>query len=107
MGYTKLRIVCVSDTVSSQAHLRSAETNRLTAFSQHHYRPGEGFALPQGDVLIHAGDFTNQGSFHEVKRAIDWISAADYAVKIVVAGKIVESNTFEETYLPDESVRKP
>lgn len=66
MGFTKVRIVCVSDT--------------------HNRRPGEGYTLPKGDVLIHAGDFTNQGSLQEVKKAVDWISKADFSVKIVIAG---------------------
>lgn len=44
-------------------------------------------SLPKGDILIHAGDLTNQGSLNEVSKAIDWIAQADFAVKIVVAGK--------------------
>lgn len=62
----KVRIVCVSDT--------------------HNASPGEGYTLPAGDVLVHAGDLTNQGSLAEVRKAVDWISRADFAVKIVVAG---------------------
>ncbi|EME49808.1 hypothetical protein DOTSEDRAFT_68562 [Dothistroma septosporum NZE10] len=66
MDSTRIRIVCVSDT--------------------HNRRPGEGFTLPKGDVLIHAGDLTNQGSFKELKKAVDWISKADFSARIVVAG---------------------
>lgn len=62
----KLRVVCVSDT--------------------HNHAPGEGWTLPQGDVLIHAGDLTNQGSFQEIKKAVTWLDEADFAVKLVVAG---------------------
>ncbi len=62
----KVRIVCISDT--------------------HNHSPGEGFTLPKGDVLIHAGDLTNQGSYAEIKKAVDWIEKADFAVKVVVAG---------------------
>lgn len=66
--YRKTRIVCVSDT--------------------HGYTPAQaGFKLPKGDVLIHAGDLTNHGSMSEIRRTIDWISKADYEVKILVAGK--------------------
>ncbi|KAJ9370558.1 hypothetical protein DTO282E5_4726 [Paecilomyces variotii] len=65
--YRKTRIVCVSDT--------------------HGYTPSEaGFKLPKGDVFIHAGDLTNHGSMTELRRTIDWISKADYEVKIIVAG---------------------
>ncbi|PYH43190.1 metallophosphatase domain-containing protein [Aspergillus saccharolyticus JOP 1030-1] len=61
------RFVCVSDT--------------------HAYTPSEaGFKLPAGDVLIHAGDLTNHGSMAELRRTMDWISAADFEVKIIVCG---------------------
>ncbi|KAL4992419.1 Metallo-dependent phosphatase-like protein [Aspergillus falconensis] len=63
----KTRFVCVSDT--------------------HGYTPSEaGFRLPAGDVLIHAGDLTNQGSKSELRKTMDWIATADYEVKIVVCG---------------------
>ncbi|KAL4787669.1 Ser/Thr protein phosphatase family protein [Aspergillus varians] len=63
----KTRFVCVSDT--------------------HGYTPSEaGFRLPAGDVLIHAGDLTNQGSISELRKTMDWIAAADYEVKIVICG---------------------
>jgi len=58
----KTRIVCVSDT--------------------HNTTP----PLPKGDVLIHAGDLTNQGTLSELEKAIEWISKAPYEVKIVIAG---------------------
>ncbi|KAJ5106673.1 hypothetical protein N7456_003348 [Penicillium angulare] len=63
----KTRFVCVSDT--------------------HDYTPMEaGFKLPAGDVLIHAGDLTNKGSLTELRRTMDWISNADFEIKIIVAG---------------------
>lgn len=64
----KTRFVCVSDT--------------------HGYTPAEaGFKLPAGDVLIHAGDLTNKGRMSELRKTVDWISRAEYEVKIVVAGQ--------------------
>jgi predicted phosphodiesterase len=64
----KTRIVCVSDT--------------------HGYSPMQaGFRLPPGDVLIHAGDLSNQGSKSELQRTMQWIHDADYEAKIVVAGQ--------------------
>lgn len=66
----KTRFVCVSDT--------------------HNASPKEGaFKLPKGDVLIHAGDLTKQGTFSELRKTLDWIEEADFEVKLVVAG-IVE-----------------
>lgn len=64
----KTRFVCVSDT--------------------HGYTPAEaGFKLPAGDALIHAGDLTNKGRMSELRKTVDWISKADYEVKIIVAGQ--------------------
>ena len=63
----KVRIVCVSDT--------------------HNRGPPSGFQLPKGDILVHAGDLTNQGSYAEIERAVAWLKEADFGVKIVVAGE--------------------
>lgn len=71
---SKIRIVCISDT--------------------HNAAPGEGYTLPQGDVLIHAGDLTNQGSLAELKKAVHWIEKADFGVKIIVAGKSCRCTVF-------------
>ena len=62
----KTRIVCISDT--------------------HNSLPGGGFKLPPGDILIHAGDLTNQGSFEELEKAVKWLEEADYEAKIVIGG---------------------
>jgi Icc-related predicted phosphoesterase len=62
----KIRIVCISDT--------------------HNASPGEGYTLPRGDILIHAGDLTNNGQPSEIRKAIAWLREADYEHKIVIAG---------------------
>ncbi|KAI9702189.1 MAG: hypothetical protein M1820_006271 [Bogoriella megaspora] len=61
------RIVCVSDTHNS---------------SPKH----GGWKLPKGDILIHAGDLTNQGTFSELQKTVQWIEDAPYENKIVIAG---------------------
>ncbi|KAJ6442181.1 glycoside hydrolase [Purpureocillium lavendulum] len=58
----RTRFVCISDT--------------------HNYT----VSLPKGDVLIHAGDITNQGSHSELSKAVKWLEAADFEAKIVIAG---------------------
>ncbi|RYP03842.1 hypothetical protein DL764_004861 [Monosporascus ibericus] len=55
-------IVCISDTHNSQP------------------------ALPDGDVLIHAGDLTQSGTFKELEAAIAWLRNQPQLIKIVVAG---------------------
>ncbi|KAH8756666.1 calcineurin-like phosphoesterase [Diaporthe sp. PMI_573] len=60
--YRRTRLVCVSDT-----HNQTLK-------------------LPKGDVLIHAGDLTNQGSFSELSKTVQWLEKADFEAKIVIAG---------------------
>jgi hypothetical protein len=55
-------VVCVSDT--------------------HNAKP----TLPDGDILIHAGDLTQSGSLDELQATINWLLAQPHPIKIVVAG---------------------
>ncbi|KAK1826790.1 Metallo-dependent phosphatase-like protein [Podospora conica] len=59
----RTRIVCISD------------THNFTAIK-----------IPKGDVLIHAGDLTNQGSYSELSKTVEWLEKLDFEAKIVVAG---------------------
>ncbi|KAI9055480.1 hypothetical protein LZ554_000434 [Drepanopeziza brunnea f. sp. 'monogermtubi'] len=52
----------------------------------HNAHPGGAFKLPKGDVLIHAGDLTNQGSYSELQKTVQWLEEADFEAKIVIAG---------------------
>ncbi|KAJ5748258.1 uncharacterized protein N7511_009954 [Penicillium nucicola] len=77
----KTRFVCVSDT--------------------HGYTPSEaGFNLPAGDVLIHAGDLTNNGSLRELRRTMDWICKADFEIKIIVGGN--HDVTLDPTFFAEQ-----
>ena len=60
---SQIRIVCISDT--------------------HTLKPT---FLPQGDVLVHAGDLTSDGTVAEIQDQIDWISSLPYEHKVVIAG---------------------
>lgn len=55
-------IVCISDT--------------------HNTRPD----VPDGDILIHAGDLTQSGSFQQLQAALNWLRALPHPIKIVIAG---------------------
>lgn len=57
-----VRIVCISDT--------------------HNRQP----MLPLGDILIHAGDLTENGSFEEVQNGLTWLSSQPHRYKKFVAG---------------------
>ncbi|KAI0835858.1 Metallo-dependent phosphatase [Hypoxylon sp. FL0890] len=56
--------------------------------------------LPKGDVLIHCGDLTNQGSFGELKKQVTWLErAADFECKLVIAGNhdlTLDTDFFEQ-----------
>lgn len=57
-----IHVVCVSDT--------------------HNTKPN----LPEGDILIHAGDLTQSGSRRELEEQIQWLDAQPHRYKIVIAG---------------------
>lgn len=57
-----LRIVCIADTHNAQP------------------------SLPAGDVLIHAGDLTDSGSFDEMQVGLEWLASQPHRYKILVAG---------------------
>lgn len=42
--------------------------------------------LPSGDILVHAGDLTENGSFDEVQAQITWLSSQTQKHKVVIAG---------------------
>ena len=64
MHKKKVRVVCISDT--------------------HNQTPAR---LPPGDVLIHAGDLTNSGTYKELSRAAEWLrNLKGYEYKIVIPG---------------------
>lgn len=42
--------------------------------------------LPAGDVLIHAGDLTENGSFAEVQAGLTWLSSQPFQHKLFIAG---------------------
>jgi predicted phosphodiesterase len=59
-----VKIVCVSDT--------------------HTY--GKQIDVPEGDVLIHAGDHTFRGTESETKAAVKWLDRLPHKHKIIIAG---------------------
>ena len=46
----------------------------------------EQIAVPDGDVLIHAGDATNRGTIDEITAFNQWFSNLPHKIKIFVAG---------------------
>ena len=59
-----MRLVCISDTHALEKHIK----------------------VPEGDVLIHAGDLTNVGNVRDVEQFNAWLGTLPHPLKIVIAG---------------------
>ena len=57
-----IRVVCISDTHNNTQ------------------------ILPDGDLLIHAGDLTSGGSIAEIQNQLDWLKQQPHPEKVVIAG---------------------
>jgi len=57
-----IRVVCISDTHNTQP------------------------TLPDGDLLLHAGDLTQSGSREELDKQIEWLDSQPHKFKVVIAG---------------------
>ncbi|KAH6856795.1 Metallo-dependent phosphatase-like protein [Chaetomium sp. MPI-CAGE-AT-0009] len=75
-GRRRIRVVCLSDT--------------------HNLVPG--YAVPEGDLLVHAGDLTVDGTPAEIQAQVDWLRGLPHGYKVVVGGN-------HDGWL-DEGVRK-
>ena len=64
-----MRVVCISD-----SHL------------YHEDRGSPQLEIPPGDLLIHAGDGTFEGSIREVKSWLSWLESLPHANKVFIAG---------------------
>ena len=62
-----IRVVCISDT-----------HNQISKMTHD---------FPDGDILIHAGDFSEAGHISEVKAFNEWLGSLPHKHKIVIAGK--------------------
>lgn len=63
-----MRIVCISDTHGGG------------------YGDGTRVKIPEGDVLVHAGDLTSVGKLPQVTAELNWIASLDFKHKLVIAG---------------------
>lgn len=58
-----IRVVCISDT--------------------HSKIPAE---IPDGDLLVHAGDLTNSGTSADIQAQIDWLNSLPHTHKVAISG---------------------
>jgi predicted phosphohydrolase len=52
--------------------------------------------IPDGDLLIHAGDLTDGGTIPEIQQALNWLCSLPHKYKVVIAGN-------HDTYLDPRS----
>jgi predicted phosphohydrolase len=86
---------------------------RLVLVSDTHGR--KDFAVPDGDALLHCGDFTMSGKLSEVKSFDKWLGTLRHRHKIVIAGnhdfafhrtpRLARESLKNGIYLQDSSVR--
>ena len=77
-----MRFVVISDT-------HSAETRY----------PGK-LSLPEGDVLLHTGDFTQTGRLEQIAAFCEWFGAQPHPRKILIAGNhdlSLDSESYDKT----------
>jgi predicted phosphohydrolase len=61
----------------------SDKSVRFVCISDNH---GWTFPVPDGDVLLHAGDLTDLGRIEEMERVAEWIYSLPHPVKVVIGG---------------------
>ena len=87
---------------------------RLVLVSDTHQRHDD-LVVPDGDVLVHAGDFCRRGRADEVARFNAWLGIQNHRHKVVIAGNhdflfeqepaIARSLLTHATYLEDSGVK--
>jgi predicted phosphodiesterase len=75
-GTLGLKVVCISDTHCQQP------------------------VVPPGDILIHAGDLTEDGTFAQYQEQLDWFSSLPHRNKILIGGNhdTILDEAFQEKY---------
>lgn len=58
---------------------------KICAISDTHRRHND-ISVPEADVLVHCGDFTNQGTTDEFKSFLNWFSSLTHKHKIFICG---------------------
>jgi len=80
---------------------------RLVIISDTHTLHG-GLDLPDGDVLVHGGDFSLGGQPHEVEEFFTWFAGRPHRHKVVIAGNhdlLFESNPdYARSLVPDNVI---
>lgn len=63
--------------------------------------------LPAGDILLHAGDLTQKGTFQELQDQINWLDKQPHRYKIVIGGELKPPFTLMQRNVYSPISRKP
>lgn len=70
---------------SEMAESLSNLTTRFVCVSDNH--DNYDFILPEGEILLHSGDFTRNGTESEIETFVNWLKTlTQYRLKIVIVG---------------------
>jgi len=75
----------ISDVIEVEPFRESEKKLKVCVISDTHTRHRE-LSVPEGDVLIHCGDFSNDGSHDEVSDFILWFESQPHPHKLVISG---------------------
>lgn len=62
------------------------------------------FKLPRGDILIHAGDFSNTGTEKDIKDFTEWFTSQPHFRKVFIAGN--HELTLDREYYVDRGAKR-
>ncbi|KFY56946.1 hypothetical protein V496_06604 [Pseudogymnoascus sp. VKM F-4515 (FW-2607)] len=74
-----IRVVCISDT--------------------HSHQPSN---IPPGDLLLHSGDLTNDGTIKSIQESLNWLNTLPHKYKVVIAGN--HDSYFDPSARKDEDI---
>jgi predicted phosphohydrolase len=90
--------------VSTTASASEPGQLRFVVMSDTHNRHGS-LSVPEGDVLVHTGDFTNHGTLAEVADFARWFGSLPHPVKVIVPGNhdMIMDRQYYDAYWADWS----
>jgi hypothetical protein len=80
---------------SSRPELAQTKKLRLVCISDTHNHTS--IPLPLGDILIHAGDLTNQGLHKELSKQLLWLQSQPHELKLIISGNH-DGRTLDPSY---------
>jgi len=75
----------MAEMTTNAANNLSTSVTRFVCISDNH--DNYDFTLPDGDILLHSGDFTRNGTEGEIETFLTWLKTLNqYRLKIIIVG---------------------